>query len=104
MVFLPQLIFSGLSIRTEMIPVWLRWLQHICALKLSLAIVLLMEFNSDNENCQESEQAQLNCASLLVGNNIHEHSQALYWLVLLLLIGATRFGAAYILVLLSTDH
>ena len=32
-VFVPQLLFAGVFIQAEQIPIWLRWLQYTCALK-----------------------------------------------------------------------
>jgi hypothetical protein len=44
----PQITFTGFYIRIDQIPAALRWLQHLCSLKWSLNLLLLVEF----DNCQ----------------------------------------------------
>jgi ABC-type multidrug transport system permease subunit len=52
LLFVPQLLFAGFFIRTELIPVFLRWAQYLCGLKYALNLVLLTEFAISNPSCQ----------------------------------------------------
>jgi ABC-type multidrug transport system permease subunit len=52
LLFVPQLLFAGFFIRTEQIPVFMRWAQYLCSLKYALNLILLEEFNEDNSECQ----------------------------------------------------
>jgi hypothetical protein len=42
-VFLPQLLFSGLLTDVQLIPSWLNWLEYACYLKYSLNLAFLIE-------------------------------------------------------------
>ena len=37
--FVPQLLFAGFFIKTEQIPVFLRWAQYLCSLKYSINLI-----------------------------------------------------------------
>lgn len=43
-IFVPQILFGGFFIKMESVPVWLRWLQYIFALKWGMNIVMVAEF------------------------------------------------------------
>jgi ABC-type multidrug transport system permease subunit len=47
LVFVPQIFFSGVFVRIELIPVVLRWIQYIVPLKYGVNIVYLGELNND---------------------------------------------------------
>mmetsp|Transcript_31393 Transcript_31393/g.83516 ORF Transcript_31393/g.83516 Transcript_31393/m.83516 type:complete len:586 (-) Transcript_31393:255-2012(-) len=44
LLFVPQLMFSGVFIDVDLVPVWMRWLQYVCPLKHSINIFSLVEF------------------------------------------------------------
>lgn len=44
LLFVPQLLFAGFFVRTELIPVWLRWAQYLCSLTYGVRLALLSEF------------------------------------------------------------
>lgn len=44
LLFVPQLLFAGFFVRTELIPVWLRWAQYLCSLTYGVRLALLAEF------------------------------------------------------------
>ena len=44
LIFVPQIMFSGFFIRMELIPVWLRWIQHIIPLKYAVNLATIAEF------------------------------------------------------------
>mmetsp|Transcript_68495 Transcript_68495/g.153504 ORF Transcript_68495/g.153504 Transcript_68495/m.153504 type:complete len:140 (-) Transcript_68495:10-429(-) len=43
-IFVPQILFGGFFIKMESVPVWLRWLQYVFALKWGMNIVMIAEF------------------------------------------------------------
>ena len=49
--FVPQMLFSGFFVIPELIPIWLRWAQYLCALTYSLRIMTVEEFG-DREDCE----------------------------------------------------
>ena len=44
LLFVPQLLFAGFFVRTELIPAWLRWAQYLCSLTYGVRLALLAEF------------------------------------------------------------
>ena len=48
MVFVPQMLFAGFFVRTDQIPIFLRWAQYLCSLKYSLNLLVLAEFTPGN--------------------------------------------------------
>eukprot|EP00037_Helgoeca_nana_P008263 m.73616 g.73616 ORF g.73616 m.73616 type:complete len:707 (+) comp18824_c0_seq2:1094-3214(+) len=47
LIFVPQILFSGVFIRLESIPEALRWVQYLCSLKWSLNIMMVTEFSEE---------------------------------------------------------
>lgn len=45
LLFVPQIIFSGVFIPTNLVPVGLRWLQYICALKYAINLGCIVEYD-----------------------------------------------------------
>mmetsp|Transcript_15002 Transcript_15002/g.38536 ORF Transcript_15002/g.38536 Transcript_15002/m.38536 type:complete len:649 (-) Transcript_15002:139-2085(-) len=45
LVFVPQIVFSGLFIQVSQIPVWLRWAQYACCLKFAINLFMVIEFS-----------------------------------------------------------
>ena len=46
-IFVPQLLLSGFFISSELIPVWMRWMQWICPLKYGVALSTIAEFSTN---------------------------------------------------------
>jgi hypothetical protein len=42
--FVPQMLFAGFFVTPDLIPVWLRWAQYLCAMTYAVRIALLEEF------------------------------------------------------------
>mmetsp|Transcript_54955 Transcript_54955/g.129860 ORF Transcript_54955/g.129860 Transcript_54955/m.129860 type:complete len:144 (-) Transcript_54955:21-452(-) len=42
--FVPQILFSGIFIQTSAIPVFLRWAQYLCSLKYAVNLISIVEF------------------------------------------------------------
>lgn len=77
--FMPQILFAGLFVRTELIPVWLSWAQYLCALMYAVRLALLAEFS----DCANDSTLMPNpCKNLLEANEVVESEKALYWGVL----------------------
>ena len=98
LLFVPQLLFCGFFIRTSLVPIFLRWAQYLCSLKYSLNLVLLNEFASSNDNCQESAGAMANCVSVLDANEIEKSNAYIYALLLILIFFVFRSLGCYALV------
>ena len=45
-IFIPQILFSGFFISSELIPVWMRWMQWICPLKYGVSLATIAEFST----------------------------------------------------------
>lgn len=96
LLFVPQLLFSGFFIRTEQIPVWLRWAQWITSLKYALNIALINEFSLSSPSCQGA--ARDNCNSVLTTNSIDPGLWWVYMLCLIALFLVFRIIAGIVLV------
>ena len=51
LLFVPQLLFAGFFIKTDQIPVFLRWAQYLCSLKYAINLILCIEFDVGNDSC-----------------------------------------------------
>jgi ABC-type multidrug transport system permease subunit len=69
----PQLLFSGFFISTDLIPQFLRWAQYLCSLTYAVRLSLHYEFG----DCESDA-----CTNLLVRNGVYELDLAWYWLIL----------------------
>ena len=96
LIFVPQLLFAGFFIRTNLIPIFLRWAQWLCALKYGINLILLIEFNPGNPSC--SGGAHSNCVHLLAQNSVTEGDWWIYMLLLFVLFFGFRTVAAIVLV------
>jgi ABC-type multidrug transport system permease subunit len=97
LLFVPQILFAGFFIRTNLIPVYLRWAQYLCSLKYGLNIVLMNEFSASQASCQESEEAAFNCAKILNDNKIDKDDWWVYVMVLAALFVGLRAIAMSVL-------
>jgi hypothetical protein len=74
----------------------MRWAQYLCAIKYSVNLVLLTEFNLMNKSCQGD--AMVNCHALLATNNIVAGNAYIYVLLLFSLFVFFRGLGAIILI------
>jgi hypothetical protein len=87
---------TGFFIRTSLIPIYMRWAQYLCAIKYSVNLVLLTEFNLMNKSCQGD--AMVNCHALLATNGIVAGNAYIYVLLLFSLFVFFRGLGAIILI------
>ncbi|KAL7477754.1 hypothetical protein ACHAW6_003548 [Cyclotella cf. meneghiniana] len=79
LLFVPQLLFAGFFVRTDLIPTWLRWAQYLCSLTYGVRLALLAEFG----DCANDPTYTPNlCAQLLDVNQVDQDEKALYWSIL----------------------
>eukprot|EP00550_Attheya_septentrionalis_P002132 CAMPEP_0198291248 /NCGR_PEP_ID=MMETSP1449-20131203/8839_1 /TAXON_ID=420275 /ORGANISM="Attheya septentrionalis, Strain CCMP2084" /LENGTH=615 /DNA_ID=CAMNT_0043989865 /DNA_START=103 /DNA_END=1947 /DNA_ORIENTATION=- len=72
--FVPQMLFAGFFVATDLIPIWLRWAQYLCSLTYASRIALIAEF----DDCgPDGSQAQDNCDNLQT--NVGAESDDLWW-------------------------
>lgn len=94
LLFVPQLLFAGFFVRTDLIPVWLRWAQYLCSLTYGVRLALLSEFG----DCAEDTSISPNmCAALLDSNDVHKEDVGLYWGVLWALFVVFRLTGLFLL-------
>lgn len=96
LLFVPQLLFAGFFIKTDQIPVFLRWAQYLCSLKYAINLVLCIEFDVDNASC--SGEARSNCENVKSTNGIEPNDWPIYLAVLVALFVVFRILAAMLLV------
>jgi ABC-type multidrug transport system ATPase subunit/ABC-type multidrug transport system permease subunit len=96
--FVPQLLFAGFFIATEDIPVFLRWAQWLCGIKYAMNLILLTEFDPENDSCTSSIGAANACAGVLESNDINSDDTWIYILMLLAIFIGFRVIAVTILV------
>lgn len=92
--FVPQMLFAGFFVATDLIPVWLRWAQYLCSLTYGLRILLVENF----QNCGGTdEELNESCNNLIDGVGADPGSVWWYWLVLLLIFAVLRTLALVVL-------
>lgn len=96
-IFVPQLLFAGFFIKTEQIPVWLRWAQYLCSLKYGINLLLINEFG-------ESTRADWPVVQQFVAQSIIEDNDIdpdLWWVNLVVLLGLVVFFRTLAILALS---
>lgn len=88
LLFVPQLLFAGFFVRTELIPQWLRWAQYLCTLTYGVRLVLLSEFGE----CAEAPISPNPCEQLLTINQVDESQKGFYWGMIWTLFVVFRLG------------
>lgn len=96
-VFVPQLLFAGFFVVTEIIPAWLRWCQYLCSLTYAIRILLYAEMG----NCKGI--AQFTCNTVLTTTGVVAEEIWWYWLVLILLFVFFRLIALQLLKQKATE-
>ena len=92
LLFPPQILFAGFFISTDLIPVWLRWLQWLCPLRYGVGLFLINEFAPFRSSC-DGDAAEA-CSSILESNNIRMYDWWVYTIALVALFVGFRVMAA----------
>jgi hypothetical protein len=94
LLFVPQLLFAGFFVRTDLIPPWLRWAQYLCSLTYAVRLALLAEFG----DCALDTTLRPNlCAQLLDINQVDPDQESFYWAILWCLFFVFRLGGLVLL-------
>jgi ABC-type multidrug transport system permease subunit len=78
-IFMPQVLFAGLFVRVDQIPVWVRWGQYLCSLKYGINLFLVNEFGS--ASCDPAWRKQ--CDQLLASSDADE---GIWWAYVVILL------------------
>jgi ABC-type multidrug transport system permease subunit len=84
----PQLLFSGFFISTDLIPTFLRWAQYLCSLTYAVRLSILGEIG----DCQFAS-----CVSVMERNGVYELEPYWYWIILVGIAATFRFGGMVVL-------
>jgi len=80
----PQILFSGLFVQTKDLPIYLQWVQYICALKYGINLLSIIEFGGGN---------RIGGDSLLEMQNIEEDWYYIYVVIQLCIFAGFRVFA-----------
>lgn len=89
MLFVPQMLFAGFFIASDLIPSYLRWAQYLCSLTYAMRLALNYEFSG----CGPNEKAIDNCENLIDYTFADEFSNGMYWIILIGLFVVLRLMA-----------
>ena len=81
LLFVPQILFAGFFVKMSQIPIFLRWAQYLCAMKYSMNILILTEFDLSLNSCQ-GEAAHMNCVGIQHRNQVNPN---LWWVYVIML-------------------
>jgi len=88
LLIVPQLLFSGFFIQTNLIPELLRWAQYLCSLTYAVRLTLASEFG----DC-----TTVSCTNLLENNGVNQLDTYLYWIILIVIAVVFRVSAMIVL-------
>ena len=77
----------GVFIRMEQIPVWMRWVQYLCAAKYALNLAMLVEFDPD---LAINDVNRFQFETLLEHNDVSKENAWVYALVLIAIFAGFR--------------
>jgi hypothetical protein len=86
--FVPQFLFAGFFVATDLIPIWIRWVQYGCSMLYAIRLALVYEFGSCEYNT---------CTGLLEANSVHTEDAWWYWVALVSLFVVFRLAALFFL-------
>jgi hypothetical protein len=84
----PQFLFSGFFIQTNLIPVWLSWAQYLCSLVYATRLVQHLEFGECDSQA---------CTGLLEANGVYQLETYYYWIILCAIAVIFRVSAMVVL-------
>jgi ABC-type multidrug transport system ATPase subunit len=95
LIMVPQILFAGFFIRTNQIPIWMRWAQYLCSLKYGINLFLINEFASFRQSCDDG--AAENCRNIQEVNDVEPSDWWVYVLILFALFSVQRILAMIVL-------
>jgi len=98
LLFVPQMLFAGFFVSTDLLPIYIRWAQYTCPLTYAVKLLNLAEFG---ECAKGVGQGAKNCQTLLDNVHANDDDRWWYWLVLLGIFFAYRATALILLRRLS---
>lgn len=93
--FVPQMLFSGLFVVPTLIPVWLRWAQYLCSLTYAVRLVVIAEFWDCGGT--DDPSATYACNGLVKSLGANPDNDWWYWLVLVAIFSVFRLAGLLIL-------
>eukprot|EP00536_Pseudo-nitzschia_multiseries_P002974 jgi/Psemu1/295043/fgenesh1_pm.42_\ len=84
----PQLLFSGFFIQTNLIPEFLRWAQYLCSLTYAIRLASIYEFGE----CDTPV-----CVDLLQNNGVYQLESYWYWIILIAIAAIFRITSIILL-------
>merc|ERR1712232_189756 len=88
LLFVPQMLFSGIFVAPHLMPSWLQWARYLCSLTYAVRILVVEEFN--REDC-------ITCKKMMETVDADPNQIWLNWLILILLFVGFRLLALIIL-------
>ncbi|CAK0841556.1 unnamed protein product [Prorocentrum cordatum] len=95
-IFVPQLLFAGFFIKIDNVPVFLRWVQYICALKYGMNLFLLNEFGEDARKDWPAED-QMMAERFITTNEVEPGHRWLYVAILIAIVIVVRAISLFVL-------
>lgn len=92
-VFLPQLLFSGVLTDVQLIPTWLNWLEYLCYLKYCLNLAFLAEC----KDFFDMDPTPSEITRLIDQNSINDNQRKLYVGIVVIIIVGCRLISAFAL-------
>lgn len=87
MLLVPQILFLGLFIRIDQMPIWLQWAQYLCATKYSLNLAMIVEFDPA---LAVNQTNKIEFENLLTFNQVNRSDAWLYSLILIAIFAGFR--------------
>merc|ERR1712226_857785 len=92
LLFVPQMLFAGFFIATELLPDYIRWAQYLCSLTYAIRLALVYEFDDCS---QDGADGVANCEGLLDYTKAKELDNYVYWAILIALFAVFRVLAMF---------
>ena len=82
-IFVPQILFAGLFIKLDQMPVWIRWAQYLCSLKFGMNLFVLNEFDTHCDPARVTD-----CDKF---RDTIDADSSIWWAYILILLGIFLF-------------
>lgn len=79
----PQILFSGLFVKSSALPFYLRWIQYVCSLKYAINLMCIIDFDQTNVQGPDGKTFDVGAITLQF-QDIHPD---LFWTYVLILVG-----------------